>query len=80
MFRVEMLEAERVETLNVDGIGGLPSMPPRQGPNPWLLLGLSVASFAAFYVTVKHREQTYPASQQPRQADHPLVPPRHKQD
>lgn len=55
----------------------LASMPPRTGPNPWLLLGLSLASFATFYSVVKSREETAPASQRPRQADHPLVPPRH---
>lgn len=48
-------------------------------PNPWLLLGLSLSSFAVFFVVVKRREQTNPASHQPRQADHPLVPPRHKE-
>jgi hypothetical protein len=50
----------------------------RKGPNPWLLVALSLSSFAAFYSVVKHREQTNPASSLPRQADHPLVPPRHK--
>jgi len=52
-------------------------MLPRQGPNPWLLLAFSLSSFAVFAVVVKHREKNYPASAQPRQADHPLVPPRH---
>lgn len=50
----------------------------RKGPNPWVLLALSASSFAAFYLVVKNREQTNPASAYPRQADHPLVPPRHK--
>jgi len=53
--------------------------PIRKGPNPWLLLALSLSSFAAFFTVVKRREQTHPASLQPRQADHPLVPPRHKE-
>ncbi|KAF8876032.1 hypothetical protein CPB84DRAFT_1796165 [Gymnopilus junonius] len=48
-------------------------------PNPWLLLGLSLSSFAVFFAVVKRREQTNPASRLPRQADHPLVPPRHRE-
>ncbi|KII88800.1 hypothetical protein PLICRDRAFT_176337 [Plicaturopsis crispa FD-325 SS-3] len=35
------------------------------------------ASPLAFFYVVYRREKTYPASQQPRQLDHPLVPPRH---
>ncbi|TFK42838.1 hypothetical protein BDQ12DRAFT_676873 [Crucibulum laeve] len=55
-------------------------MSSRKAPNPWLFVALSVSSFAIFYSVIKRREQTNPASLQPRQADHPLVPPRHKED
>jgi hypothetical protein len=51
----------------------------RKAPNPWIFLVLSLSSFAAFALVVKHRENTNPASKQPRQADHPLIPPRHKE-
>ncbi|KAG2079173.1 hypothetical protein BDR04DRAFT_997831 [Suillus decipiens] len=50
----------------------------RKGPNPFLFLGLSLASFGIFYYIVKRRETAYPASKQPRQHDNPLVPPRHR--
>ncbi|KAI0653219.1 hypothetical protein C8Q70DRAFT_928363 [Cubamyces menziesii] len=55
-------------------------MPPPQKkhPNPFLFLGITALSFAAFYATLKYRAATYPASAQPRQHDNPLVPPRHK--
>ena len=49
----------------------------RKGPNPLLFVALSLSSFAIFFVVIKHRENTNPASLNPRQADHPLVPPRH---
>ena len=48
-----------------------------RGPNPWLLVALSISSFVAFAAVLKTRETTNPASSQPRQLDHPLVPPRH---
>lgn len=51
---------------------------PRKGPNPWLLVALSLSSFAAFYSVVKHKERINPASSQGRQFDHPLVPPHQK--
>lgn len=51
----------------------------RKGPNPWLLVGLTVSSFAAFFFIVKQRENSNPASFRPRQADHPLIPPRRKE-
>lgn len=44
-------------------------------PNPKLLVGLTLGSFVVFYTLVKYREKTNPASQLPRQLDHPLVPP-----
>lgn len=50
----------------------------RKGPNPFLFLGLSVASFGVFYYIIKRRETVYPASKQPRQHDNPLIPPRHR--
>ncbi|KAI0736504.1 hypothetical protein C8Q72DRAFT_767859 [Fomitopsis betulina] len=50
---------------------------PNKAPNPLLFVGLSLASFGAFYLLVHHRSRTYPASAQPRQHDNPLVPPRH---
>ncbi|KAH9914693.1 uncharacterized protein B0H18DRAFT_886695 [Fomitopsis serialis] len=50
---------------------------PNKAPNPFLFVGLSLASFGAFYFLARHRAATYPASQQPRQQDNPLVPPRH---
>ncbi|KAF5346172.1 hypothetical protein D9758_009920 [Tetrapyrgos nigripes] len=49
-------------------------------PNPFLLVGLSAASFFAFYLVLKRREQTNPASKLPRQQDHPLVPPVQQDD
>ncbi|TBU28981.1 hypothetical protein BD311DRAFT_662308 [Dichomitus squalens] len=52
--------------------------PPRKHPNPLLFVAVSALSFVAFYATLKHRSVHYPASAQPRQHDHPLVPPRHK--
>ncbi|TFK72576.1 hypothetical protein BDN72DRAFT_316924 [Pluteus cervinus] len=51
----------------------------QKGPNPWLFVVVSLTSFAAFYSVVKRRETSSPASLQPRQQDHPLVPPRHKE-
>ncbi|KAF8553393.1 hypothetical protein OG21DRAFT_1252297 [Imleria badia] len=48
----------------------------RKGPNPLLLFGLIFASAGTFYLIVKHRETTHPASKQPLQHAHPLVPPR----
>ncbi|RDX45461.1 hypothetical protein OH76DRAFT_955436 [Lentinus brumalis] len=52
--------------------------PPKKHPNPLLFVGISALSFVAFYATLRYREATHPASAQPRQADHPLVPPRRK--
>ncbi|KIK82286.1 hypothetical protein PAXRUDRAFT_85278, partial [Paxillus rubicundulus Ve08.2h10] len=54
-----------------------PSTPARKGPNPLLFLGLSLVSCGAFFLVVKYREATHPASKQPRHHDNPLVPPRH---
>ena len=54
-------------------------MPPAnipRGPNPLLLLGLALVSAGTFFLVVKHREATHPASKQPLQHAHPLVPPR----
>jgi len=45
----------------------------RKGPNPLLFAALSLSSFAIFFAVIKHREST---SLNPRQADHPLLPPR----
>jgi hypothetical protein len=45
----------------------------RKGPNPLLLVALSVSSFAVFFAVLKHRQGT---SLTIRQADHPLLPPR----
>ncbi|KAH7921486.1 hypothetical protein BV22DRAFT_728207 [Leucogyrophana mollusca] len=56
----------------------MPSTSTRRGPNPFLFLGLSVASFGVFFYILKRREATHPASKQPRQLDNPLVPPRHR--
>ena len=53
---------------------------PNKAPNPLLFVGLSLASFGAFYLLARHRATTYPASAQPRQHDNPLVPPRHHGD
>lgn len=53
---------------------------PNKAPNPFLFVGLSLASFGAFYLLARHRATTYPASAQPRQHDNPLVPPRHHGD
>jgi len=50
-----------------------------KAPNPWLFVALSVSSFATFYILVKHRAKTSPASLQPRQLDHPLIPPHRKE-
>ncbi|KAJ3793115.1 hypothetical protein GGU11DRAFT_430611 [Lentinula aff. detonsa] len=49
-------------------------------PNHFLLIGLSLSSFVAFYTLVKYREKTNPASELPRQLDHPLVPPSRPRD
>jgi hypothetical protein len=49
-----------------------------RAPNPWALAGLSLSSFIVFFTVLKHREKSHPASLQPRQLDHPLVPPRHQ--
>ena len=54
-----------------------PSGKPKH-PNPFLFVAISGLSFVAFYATLKYRAATHPASAQPRQHDHPLVPPRHK--
>ncbi|KAI0075801.1 hypothetical protein K474DRAFT_1599185 [Panus rudis PR-1116 ss-1] len=57
------------------------SVPPnRKAPNPFLFVGISVLSFAAFYLTLQHRAATYPASKQPRQRDSPFIPPVHKEE
>ncbi|KAF9070310.1 hypothetical protein BDP27DRAFT_1220740 [Rhodocollybia butyracea] len=48
---------------------------PNKFPNPFVLVGLSLSSFIIFYTVTKYREKTNPASQYPRQLDHPLVPP-----
>ncbi|KAI9566548.1 hypothetical protein HD554DRAFT_2025314 [Boletus coccyginus] len=48
----------------------------RKSPNPFLFLGLIVASGGTFYLIVRHRETAHPASKQPLQHAHPLVPPR----
>lgn len=48
------------------------------GPNPFWFVGLSFAAFASFYFLANYRAQTYPASQQPRQQDNPLVSSRRK--
>ena len=53
--------------------------PPKKHPNPLLFVGISALSFVAFSATLRYRQATSPASAQPRQADHPLVPPRHKE-
>ncbi|KZT03434.1 uncharacterized protein LAESUDRAFT_659924, partial [Laetiporus sulphureus 93-53] len=50
---------------------------PNKAPNPLYFVGISLASFGAFYYLVKYRAATYPASRQPRQHDSPLIPPRH---
>lgn len=55
------------------------SPPARKGPNPFFFLGLTVLSAASFFVVVKYRANKYPPSEQRRQLDHPLVPPRHKE-
>ncbi|KAI0735659.1 hypothetical protein C8Q76DRAFT_610805 [Earliella scabrosa] len=47
-------------------------------PNPVVFLVISALSFAAFYATIRYRAATHPASAQPRQHDHPLVPPSHR--
>jgi hypothetical protein len=51
-------------------------MAPPKPPNPFVLLSITCASFAAFYLVLKHREASHPASIQPRQHDHPLTPPK----
>ena len=51
--------------------------PKPKHPNPLLFVAVSALSFAAFYATLKYRSVHHPASAQPRQHDHPLVPPRH---
>ncbi|KAH0830465.1 hypothetical protein J3R83DRAFT_1890, partial [Lanmaoa asiatica] len=48
----------------------------RKGPNPLFFFGLFLAAGGTFHFIVKHREATYPASKQPLQHAHPLVPPR----
>ncbi|TFL05815.1 hypothetical protein BDV98DRAFT_499788 [Pterulicium gracile] len=56
-------------------------MPPSsKPPNPYLFGLLLAISFSTFYLVNKHRERTSPASAGPRQLDHPLVPPRHKEE
>lgn len=52
----------------------------RKYPNPLLFVGVSLASYAAFYYLVLHRQATYPASQQARHRDSPLIPPIHPED
>ena len=52
----------------------------RKYPNPFLFVGVSLASYAAFYYLIQHRQATYPASQQARQRDSPLIPPIHPED
>lgn len=49
-------------------------MPAPRPPNPWIFVALSASSFLTFYVLIKYREKTNPASLNPRQQDHPLVP------
>lgn len=51
-----------------------------KAPNPLAFALITAASFATFYFVVQHREKTYPASSQPRHADHPLVPPIRKKE
>lgn len=52
----------------------------RKYPNPFVLAGVCVASYVAFYYLLQHRQTTYPASRQPRQRDDPLIPPVHPED
>lgn len=55
-------------------------MPSTKPPNPWLFAAVSVSSLFTFYIILKQREKSHPLSQQPRQADHPLVPPFNRKD
>ena len=52
----------------------------RKYPNPFLLLGVCLASYASFYYLLQQRQASYPASQQARQRDSPLIPPIHPED
>ena len=54
------------------------SMNPKNVPNPFAFAGLSLIATGTLYWLLKRRESTYPASIQPRQHDHPLVPPRQR--
>ncbi|PSR75124.1 hypothetical protein PHLCEN_2v9309 [Hermanssonia centrifuga] len=54
--------------------------PKRNYPNPFLFVGISLLSYGAFWLLLQHRQATYPASKQPRQADSPLIPPIHRDD
>lgn len=55
-----------------------PNHRPIKAPNPLAFIALCSLSFGAFFYLTKHQEAINPASKKPRQLDHPLVPPRHK--
>lgn len=53
-----------------------PHMPPggQKGPNPFLFLGLIVASFGSFALITKYRANTQPLSQSSRRSENPRAP------
>ncbi|KAI0340150.1 hypothetical protein BDW22DRAFT_1334971 [Trametopsis cervina] len=59
-------------------------MAPRARTNKFIIpasfLGISLLSYGAFFVLLKHRQETYPASHQPRQRDSPFIPPVHTEE
>jgi hypothetical protein len=51
------------------------SKPPSKAPNPLALVGIAAAAFGAFAYTVNSRQESHPASKQPKQRANPLIPP-----
>lgn len=60
------------------------AMSPRPKANKYILpvsfVGISLLSYGAFFLLLKHRQDTYPASTQPRHRDSPFIPPIHQED
>ncbi len=58
--------------------------PPRSKASKYFLpasfVGISLLSYGAFFLLLKHRQDTYPASTQPRHRDSPFIPPIHQED
>ncbi|KAI0693891.1 hypothetical protein BC835DRAFT_1275384 [Cytidiella melzeri] len=59
-------------------------MSPRPRTNKYLIpasfVGISLLSYGVFFLLLKHRQNTYPASAQPRQRDSPFIPSVHPEE